>query len=199
MTAVAWIPAEIAAAARQRRLQAGENLFRQGDQVHGLFVIEDGRIQMVRHDSQGRPAVLFTAVKGDLFAEAALFSDTYHCDAVTATEATVRIYPKPSLLSLLARDASAAQKFMALLAHEVMSLRTRLEVHNIRSARERVLRHLAIAVGPDRHTVALPGTLKELAAELGLTHEALYRTLAELEAQGVIERADHVIKLKQTT
>jgi CRP-like cAMP-binding protein len=117
---------------------------------------------------------------------------------VAATKATVRIYPKAALLSLLARDPTAVWKFTDLLAHEIMSLRTRLEVHNIRSASERVLRHLAIAAGSDGRTIELPGTLKDLAAELGLTHEALYRTLAELEAQGLIERADHIIRLKQT-
>jgi CRP-like cAMP-binding protein len=44
------------------------------------------------------------------------------------------------LLSLLGRDPTVAQKFMASLAREVMSLRTRLEVLNIRSASERILR-----------------------------------------------------------
>src|SRR5260370_42502463 len=59
---------------------------------------------------------------------------------MAGTEATVRIYPRPILLSLLRRDSTAAQKFMASLAREVMSLRTRLEVLNIRSASERILR-----------------------------------------------------------
>jgi DNA-binding MarR family transcriptional regulator len=38
-------------------------------------------------------------------------------------------------------------------------------------------------------TVLLPGTLKDLAADLGLTHEALYRTLASMAARGEIERS----------
>jgi CRP-like cAMP-binding protein len=198
MSAIDWIPSEITAAARQRILQPGESLFRQGDQTYGIFAIENGRVQMIRYDSHGRSLVLFTAVEGELFAEAALFSETYHCDAMAATEATVRIYPRPILLSLLQRDLTAAQKFTALLAREVMSLRTRLEVANIRSASERVLRHLSIAAEPDGRTVAIPGTLKEMASELGLAHEVLYRTLADLETQGLIERAEHLIKLKQT-
>jgi CRP-like cAMP-binding protein len=198
MSAVDWIPNEIAAAARQRTLEAGESLFRQGDQTYGIFAIENGRVQMVRYDIHGRSLVLFTAVKGELFAEAALFSETYHCDAVAVTEATVRIYPRSILLSLLDRDPTVAQKFTALLAREVMSLRTRLEVLNIRSASERVLRHLAIAASPDGRTVELSGTLKEMASELGLAQEVLYRTLADLETHGLIERADHLIKLKQT-
>lgn len=196
MSALDWIPNEVTAATRRRTLQAGESLFHQGDQTYGIFVIEKGRVQMIRHDSHGRSLVLFTAAEGDLFAEAALFSETYHCDGVAVTEATVRIYPRSPLLSLLGRDHAAAQKFMALLAREVMSLRTHLEILNIRSASERVLRHLSIAAGPDGHTIEVSGTLKEMANELGLAQEVLYRTLADLETQGLIERADHLIKLK---
>jgi CRP-like cAMP-binding protein len=199
MAKLDWIPTDIIAAARQRTLRPGESLFREGDAVGGLFAIDRGRVQMIRHDSRGRPLVLFTAVSGELFAEAALFADTYLCDAVAATETTVRMLPKAALLALLDRDPAAARKFTALLAHEVILLRTRLEVLNIRSASERVLRHLALAAMPDSHAVELAGTLKELAAELGLTHEALYRTLADLEKQGLIERADRLIRLKPTT
>jgi DeoR/GlpR family transcriptional regulator of sugar metabolism len=41
----------------------------------------------------------------------------------------------------------------------------------------------------------LRGTAKDLAAELGLTHEALYRALSELAAQGEIERLEGKIRL----
>jgi CRP-like cAMP-binding protein len=79
VSTVDWIPNEITAAARQRTLQAGESLFHQGDKTYGIFAIVKGRVQMIRYDSHGRSLVLFTAAEGELFAEAALFSETYHC------------------------------------------------------------------------------------------------------------------------
>jgi CRP-like cAMP-binding protein len=48
---------------------------------------------------------------------------------------------------------------------------------------------------PRMRTVVLTGTLKDLAAELGLTHEALYRTLAEMASRGEIERRRQTIRL----
>jgi CRP-like cAMP-binding protein len=84
---------------------------------------------------------------------------------------------------------------MARLAQQVMNLRTRLEQRNIHSARDRVRHFLALNAGVDGRTVALGGTLKELAADLGLTHEALYRTVARMEADGEIKRLDGTIKL----
>ena len=94
------------------------------------------------------------------------------------------------LLAELKRNPKLAQAFAAMLAQQVMTLRTRLERRNIDSARDRVRHFLAVNVGADGRTVALSGTLKELAADLGLTHEALYRTLARMEAEGDIKRAD---------
>ncbi len=86
---------------------------------------------------------------------------------------------------------------MAMLASQVMNLRTRLEQRNIHSARDRVRHYLMVNAGADGRTVMLPGTLKDLAAELGLTHEALYRTLADMAADGEIERLKGKIRLSK--
>ena len=76
-----------------------------------------------------------------------------------------------------------------------MALRTGLQRRAIRSARDRVRHFLTLNVGTDCRTVRLRGTLKELAAELGLTHEALYRALARMAADREIKRTGGTIKL----
>ena len=144
-------------------------------------------MRLIRVDRNGREAVLQTASAGDTLAEASLFSPAYHCDAIAATDAVVRLFPKSVMLAELQRDPKLARAFAAMLARQVMTLRTRLETRNIHSARERVRHFLAVNAGADRRTVALPGTLKQLAADLGLTHEALYRTLARMADR----RRDH--------
>jgi DNA-binding IclR family transcriptional regulator len=60
-----------------------------------------------------------------------------------------------------------------------------------------VLHYLALAVGRDGRTVRLTGTLMDFAAEIGLTHEALYRTLATLEREGAVERTGSEIVLRK--
>jgi CRP/FNR family transcriptional regulator, dissimilatory nitrate respiration regulator len=190
-----WLPAAARAAAIERRLKAGEPLFHLGDRTKGLAEVIAGRVRLTRVDRSGRETVLYVAGPGETIAEASLFAAHYHCDAVAATDAVVCIYPKPAVLAAFARDPKAAQAFSATLASQVMSLRTRLAQRDIRSARERLRHYLALNVGPDGRTVALPGTLKELAAELGLTHEALYRTLAALERAGEIRRGGSKITL----
>jgi CRP/FNR family transcriptional regulator, dissimilatory nitrate respiration regulator len=190
-----WLSAGLRAAAVERSLRAGQTLFRAGGRITGLYEVIRGKMRLARLDRSGREAILQVAGPGDMFAEASLFSTAYHCDAIAMTDAVVRFYPKSILLAELERDPKLLFAFTAMLARQVMTLRTRLEQRNIHSARDRVRHYLMLNADSNGRTVTLRGTLKDIAGELGLTHEALYRTLADMAADGEIERGKGVIRL----
>jgi CRP-like cAMP-binding protein len=192
-----WLPLTVRALANERGLKAGEALFRRGAKTEGLFEVVAGRVRLMRVDRSGREVVLHVAGPGETLAEASLFSAQYHCDAIASTNAIVRVYPKREVLNAFEENPKAAQAFSAMLAHQVMNLRARIEQRNIRSAGERVRHFLTLNAGDDGRTINLSGTLKDLAAELGLSHEALYRTLAALEHSGEIKRKGSKITLSK--
>ncbi|HUZ71580.1 MAG TPA: Crp/Fnr family transcriptional regulator [Stellaceae bacterium] len=192
-----WMPSAILRGSTVRELRAREALFRQGDPASAIFVLERGRLRLVRHTVDHRKVVIHTARAGDLFAEAALFATSYHCDAVADIASRVRVFSKRRVLAAVRSDPPFAEQLMAVLAREVQALRSRLEQRNIRSARERILHHLALAAGSDGRTVRLSGSLMDLAAEIGLSHEALYRTLAALQREGAIARTPEGLVLRK--
>jgi CRP-like cAMP-binding protein len=169
----------------------------QGDGATAIYAVESGRVRLVRRTVDDHLVVLHTAQAGDVFAEAALFSRAYHCDAIAAVPSRVWRYPKGQLLPALRANPDLSEAFMARLARQVQGLRSRLELRNIRSARERVFQYLLLAAGSDGRTVTLDGPLQDMAADLGLTREALYRTLAALEADGVISRREQAIVVRK--
>ncbi len=115
-----------------------------------------------------------------------------------ATEPSqVCIYPKSTVLNALGADPKNAMSFLARVAYQVIELRHRLELMKVRSAKERVMLYLDHNAGSDG-TVNLRDQLQDIASELGLTREALYRTLAGLERVGAIERTGHSIRLKKS-
>ncbi len=183
-----WLVPAVRATAVDRSLQAGEALFHRSDKVARLFEVLDGQVRLSRLDQSGHEILLYVAGPGETIAEASLFSPVYHCDAVASSAATVRGYAKSAVLAAFDRNPKAAQAFTATLARQVMKLRTRIEQRNIRSARERLRHWLRVNAGADGRTIVIAGTLKDVAAELGLTHEALYRNLAALERLGEIKR-----------
>jgi CRP/FNR family transcriptional regulator, dissimilatory nitrate respiration regulator len=190
-----WLTRTIRAAGVERALEAGQVLFRTGQRTAGLYEVITGNVRLVRVDRAGREAVLHVAGAGETLAEASLFASAYHCDAIAMAATVVRLYPKALVLGEFERDPRAAQAFMTMLARQVMNLRARLEQRNIHSAHDRIRHYLALNAGTDGRTVKVTGTLKNLAAELGLTHEALYRALAAMAAAGEIERLHGKIRL----
>lgn len=179
----------------ERSLSAGETLFAAGDATRGFFLVRSGRIRLVRFGSGGRETLLHTVQLGGRFAEASLFAETYHCNAVAVVDSIVACVPKAAALALLDNDADAARALVAELAREVIELRAMLTLRDVRSARERVLAYLGMRAGVDGRTVAASGHLKDIAAAIGLTPEVFYRTLAGLEADGVIRRGPNMIEM----
>lgn len=169
-----------------RHLDRGQALFRQGDATFGVFRIARGRVRLERRTFDGRLVVLHTPRAGELFAEASLFADAYHCDAVAVTEASVEVYDKAALLADLGVAATSGG-LVATMARNLQEARGRLELRNVRSARERVLLWLDLRADP-AGAIAAEGELQDIAAELGLTREAFYRTMAALERDGLIAR-----------
>jgi CRP-like cAMP-binding protein len=185
-----------------KRLSGGplpetKSLFRQGDKVTAIYFIEAGRLRLERRTFDGRLLILGGSLAGQFFVEAALFADFFHCDAVATEPSQVRIYPKQAVLKALRTDPEDAMSFLALMAHQVIELRQRLELMKVRSAKERVMLYLDFNAEPDRGAVNLRSQLQDIASELGLTREAFYRTLASLEREGTIERAGSRILLKR--
>ena len=124
------------------------------------------------------------------------FRDAYHCDAVAEVPTRVVVIPKLELRSLLAQQQRLSDQLMARLVHQIQDLRSRLELRNIRSARERVWQVLLLAAGENARTVTFDRPLKVIAGEAGLTHEAFYRALSKLSQAGRIRRRGSRIVLK---
>ena len=85
--------------------------------------------------------------------------------------------------------------FVLALASQVRDLRTKLELRNIRSAKERVLAWLRLRTADDSPPASLNRSWTLIAEELGLTREAVYRALAVLERERRIERHDGGVTL----
>ena len=103
--------------------------------------------------------------------------------------------PAAALRERLDTDREFARQWLTLLARQLRAVRSRVERLSLKSAAERV-RHLLVSEGRGTHCeVALAGTLKDLARNLGLTHEVLYRTLAAMEREGIIERQGTTLRL----
>lgn len=151
----------------------GSTLFFRGDVVTSLFVLQTGQIALTRHMEDGKSLVLDRAVGPCILAEASVYSELYHCDAVALTECDLRKVPKSDFISLLAASPAMAHAWSAHLAQLLQTARQHSEIMRLNRVCDRVDAWMALNGGE------LPpkGQWKGLAAQIGVSVEALYRDL----------------------
>jgi CRP-like cAMP-binding protein len=157
----------------RRTLAPGETLFRTGDRPSRVYRVSQGLIALRRVTADGTELQLQTATAGDILAEASVYSDRYHCDAVALSQSEILEANKTDFRHTLATAPELAEAWSARLAHAVQDARMRAELRTLRTVRERLDGWLSA-------NASLPpkGRWQDLAAELGVSREALYREIA---------------------
>lgn len=170
----------------------GERLFPQGKKPVCMFYVDSGEVVLQRLGTQGEALVLQRA-RQCFVAEASLQSARYHCDAMVTVSGELVAIPIETLRHALQADPAFALRWMAMLNRELKRLRAQCERLSLKGVRDRLL-HLIESEGIGGR-LPLGTGLKSIALELGVTHEALYRTVAALEKKGVLRREDGQIIL----
>lgn len=164
-------------------IKSGETLFRTHDRVRRVFLVVSGEVRLVRRDHNGTEVVLQRS-RGGFFAEASLDNRVYHCDAVVTEAGTMLQFPVDAFRSALDEVANFRGAWMAHLAREVRKLRAQCERLSLHRAEDRITHYIeSDGVGG---TIVLNQSRKAWAADLGLSHEALYRALRRLQANGIL-------------
>jgi len=192
--ALAVIPPKLRELAERRDIEAGETMFRLGDRLRGIFYVVAGEIRLVRRARNGMDIVMQRS-RGGFFAEASFNTKVYHCDAVVAKPGAVLRFPVQAFRAALATDVMFRNAWMVHLAHELLKSRAQCERLGLKSAEQRIV-HYIESEGTDG-IVTLSESRKAWATELGLTHEALYRTLRRLQANGTLDIDANRIILSQ--
>ncbi|MEO8839563.1 MAG: Crp/Fnr family transcriptional regulator [Herbaspirillum sp.] len=182
--ALALIPAVLMQVAKYQEVKAGEILFRLGVRPQSIFYVITGEVRLLRRTRNGNEIILQRSTDG-FIAEASADAQAYHCDAVVTTAGAVLCLPMQAFKATLANDNAFHQAWATHLAWEVRKLRARCERLSLNTAAERII-HYIEAEGING-SIILNQSRKAWAAELGLTHEAMYRTLRQLQADGVLK------------
>lgn len=157
-----------------RTLGPSEPLFHTGDCIDHMFLVIDGQIGLIRQTSKGTELRLQTAQRGQVVAEASAYSSVYHCDARANANSTICGMPVSAFRSRLNGDQDAADAWAVYLARAVQSARMGAEIRTLRTVAERLDTWLG-----ERKAMPEKGTWTELAGELGVSREALYRELGK--------------------
>ena len=154
-------------------LDLDQHVFLRGDPVRAVFLLVKGRVDLIRVSETGTQMSLQRAGPGDVVAEASIYSDHYHCDGIVRQPGQMRAVPIERFRTALHDDPDLHRIWAARLAMQVQKARVLAEIRGVRRLKDRLDMWLA-----EGNPLPEKGRQQDLAAELGVSREALYRELA---------------------
>lgn len=173
-------------------LTKGAEVFAQGIKPQALFYVVRGEVVLERTGVQGQSVVL-QRVRHGFIAEASIQSGSYHCSGRVTLPGQAISLPIMPLQLGLSSNPGFSMRWIAMLNHEVRRLRAQTERLSLKGVEARLL-HLIETEGIDGWLDITSG-LKSVAAQLCVTHEALYRAVAKLEQAGAVHRVGRGLHL----
>jgi CRP/FNR family transcriptional regulator len=183
---------ELAKVAVPRTYQAGQVVFREGDQGDTCFIVKSGAVKIAREHG-GRTIALAELRAGDMFGELSMFGGEVRSATAQALEDTSAV----ALLAgdvrrLLAGNPSIALKMLEAMANRVRATNQRLANQSFQTVAGRVAGVLMQLVnarqseGAGATDVLVETTQADIAQLAGASRESASRFLATLERQGLV-------------
>ncbi|HWC85423.1 MAG TPA: Crp/Fnr family transcriptional regulator [Solirubrobacteraceae bacterium] len=185
--------AKVAEVAVPRRFEAGEVIFREGDESDTCYVVRRGHARAVREHSDGRSITLANFGPGDIFGELAMFdSERRSATVETLDEMEAIAILGPDMRRLLGLHSDIAVKLVIGLGRRLRETNERLARQSFQTVQSRVAAVLgqlvaaAQAEGAGEGDVLITSTQADLAQLAGSSRESASRFLAVLERAGII-------------
>jgi len=177
-------PADALHARFGRRFEAGEILFSEGDPATDAYLLEEGRVRLIKK-IRGSERSILVCKPGDLFGESALLEGSERTStAVALSPVMALVIDQATLQHLLEHNATIASRVVKQLVRRLRDAEHQLEVSlhtDIQSKVVRALLEYARRVRePGTNTATFSISPMELAAQVGLDVDTLKRNVQKL-------------------
>ncbi len=183
----------VAEVAVPRRFDAGEVVFREGDESSTCYVVRAGHARAIREHTDGRSITLANFGPGDIFGELAMFDNERRSATVETIEPTEAIaILAGDMRRLLREHPDIAIKLLGSLVRRLRDTNERLTRQSFQTVQSRVaavlsqLVEAARAEGASANDVLITSTQAELAQLAGSSRESASRFMAVLERARII-------------
>lgn len=163
------------------------NIFHEGDDCPGIYVIGEGLVRIFRTGTGGKEHVLHMLGPGSTFAEvAAIGGLNCPASAETIEPTTCALLPLAPFRKLLEDDHELCLCMMTSMSAWVHDLVGLMGNVVLRDAAGRVASHLLQTSTSEHDTIELPGLKRHIANHLNLTSETFSRVLRRFVQHGLI-------------
>ena len=185
---------DLAVNVSKRKIKKGEDVVRQGQNSHALFLILSGRAHVVMTDNKGKEVILATLKAGDYIGEMSLIDNEPHSATVRAEVQTdVLVLGRAEFARCLPENSSLSYAIMRGLVTRLRSADRQIESLALLDVYGRVARTL-LEMSEEIDGVKIVRSKvsrQDMAKVVGASREMVSRVMKDLEERGVIETQEN--------
>ena len=173
--------------------QKGELLYREGEQLDSLVILNEGSVKGYKIAPDGREQILYVFSEGDFFGERNLFGGKAAAFSAEALEPVKTCtLSRDNFKELLRRYPEISVKIIEELEERLERLENTMQSIGVRSVDARIAALLLDYTRkygsrcPEGITIRLPLSREGMANSLGIARETVSRKLGQMESDGVI-------------
>ncbi len=169
-----------------RKYDKGIDLFIEGEDAHGLFLLRSGIVKIYKIGENGREQIVHLAYPGDSVAELPLFDGGPYPSSAAALESAEVLYiPRQFFIDIMDARPELYKQIVKTLAKRMRKLVELVEDLSLRQVKQRLAR-LILKESKGRTAFILPFTNDEIAARLGSVRDVISRTFTALQNDNLI-------------
>lgn len=169
-------------------------IYQEGNYPNKLFFIKKGKVKTFKANENGKELTIDLFNEGDFFGYTALLENTKYRETAEALEDAELCIISKEDFELLINNREVAQKFIALLAHNISEKEDQLLGLAYNSLRKRVADSLITLQNKyktgEEENFSIQISREDLANIAGTATESLIRTLSDFKAEKLIEIKD---------
>ena len=177
----------------ERTFGPGDVIFNEGDSGEVLFVVQSGEVEISRHGVSGRRTVA-RLTAGEFFGEmSVVVGELRTARAIAVTDCRLLELDAETLEAMCMEKPEIAIRIIRRLTDRLVESERRLAALGVDDLLRPIVRALVRGAEPVRDGCRIPGTLRSVAAEAGVTLLEAHRALHQLIDRKVIRLVDDVL------
>lgn len=178
---------DLAAACQSIRVSKGEDVFVEGDEARGMFLVVSGGVKVYRAAPSGREQILAIEPPGAIVAELPLLDgEPYPASCAALEDSELLLLPIGAFEDLLRRRPDVAMGALRVIGRRLRQLVTLVDELSLLEVPQRLAKYLLDISDRRGESFTLPLSNQEIANRLGTVREIVSRNLHRLAQQGAI-------------
>lgn len=182
----------------EKEFSRGENIFTEGEEPSGFFVITKGRVKVFKLSLDGKEQILHIVGAKELLGAVSAFAGSpypAHADAMESTKAF--FLPRKKFLELIKKEPSVVMNMMANLSMRLQHFTKMIEDLSLKEVPGRLAAYLLYLCNRTGcgDTIEIDISKGQLASLLGTIPETLSRILRKMSKKGILEVRGRNVRL----